>query len=218
MQGCCQQLPPAQEQWKTPAKFWSLGVLPLPHNTGPRSLCVALLLKHSCLLSWDPPPSRAGWGAIPSCLSGTPWRVPQLTSLLGHPILAGTGEGGEQQSVVQLKSTLHHFQGTSSHYAHVVDTLRFTSFEHLLQQQSFSGNICRGFATCPSAHCRCGCTPTSHASGHSPASPAEDLFRKVWLEHCCGRLPCPAHPTLTHTRPVRSQQRAIGLLFWWVGG
>lgn len=92
MQGCCQQLPPAQEQWKTLANLWSPGAS-LQHKLACSLLCITFK-------AWLPTqlgsPSREQWGAAPSCHSGTPRSAPQLTPLLEHTILRETGESSEQ--------------------------------------------------------------------------------------------------------------------------
>lgn len=159
-------------QYRSSERCWpnsGLGAVSIPCRESSLPLCFAFLSEHSCLLGWESP-AREGWGTARATAGA------QYQALHSAGTYDCARNGREHQALVRLESILLsvNFRLYSWLYTLCFTTDLSTCFNCHRFWDTFSGahNLLSG-------HCRYRCTPTSHARGHSPTSPAEVLSVKV---------------------------------------
>lgn len=213
MQGCCQQLPPRQEQWKTPAKLWPLGAFPLPHSTISLSLRFALLSKHSCLLGRDPHPDRDE-------------EQHPATTVGHHRAHTSAGKSNSYTKraasscttwVYSLSLSMNFFRLCSCGFASFASPQIFFNKSNFLDTSAEI--LWPAHQPAADAH------PHPMWAAATVQSSQQRLFSERfdpnwWHSNTAeeSRMSRAGQAWHTHTRPVRSQWRATGLLFWQAGG
>lgn len=106
MWGCCQQLPPAQEQWKMLAKLWSRCLLPSSQQELSPSLCIPFRAQ---LPAWLGVPTQRGMRSSIQPLHCTEHSTAHTSA--GAYDCARNGR--EHRALVQPVSIPHNFQWIS---------------------------------------------------------------------------------------------------------
>lgn len=203
MWGCCQQLPPAQEQWKMLAKLWSRCLLPSSQQELSPSLCIPFRAQ---LPAWLGVPTQRGMRSSIQPLHCTEHSTAHTSA--GAYDCARNGR--EHRALVQPESIPHNFQWISLGCTRLCIPCFTTDLSTCCNSHHFWDTFSGGSqpAYQPTADTDAHPLPTQGATAQPPQLRffLQRFDPKQWNSDTDKK----ACPVLTHPRPVHGQQRATG--------